>query len=88
MTPLERYLAEHELSQEEFAARIPCKQGTISRLLPQNGRPPLRRPSLKLAARIQAVTNGAVPMGSWLASAYAECDPEDAEPLMPEAAAS
>jgi hypothetical protein len=87
MTPLERYLTDHKITQEEFAAQIPCRQGTISRFLPQGDRPPLRRPGLKMAARIEEVTSGAVPMSSWLSSAYEGCARDDAEPLGAEAAA-
>lgn len=57
---LEEYLAKRGLTQEAFADCVGVSQGTISRLLPQDGRAPKRRPSWDLAAKIRTATSGEV----------------------------
>lgn len=65
---LEEYLACNQLTQEGFAERVGVTQGTIARLLPQDGRPPLRRPSMRLASKIAEVTGGAVTANDFVAA--------------------
>ncbi|MBT0778036.1 helix-turn-helix transcriptional regulator [Paracoccus sp. pheM1] len=61
MTMLEHHLRASEETQAQFASRIGVRQGTVSKLM--RG---LVTPSLKLAQRIERVTNGAVPVSSWV----------------------
>jgi len=77
MTPLEQYLADEQLTQEQFAALVGSTQGTIARFLPRGSRPPLRRPSLDLAVKIERVTNGTVPVECWAtdAGSYDDASP-------------
>lgn len=65
MTPLEQYLADEKLTQEQFAGMVGTTQGTVARFLPRGSRPPLRRPGLDLALRIERVTEGRVPVECW-----------------------
>lgn len=69
MTPLEQYLADKGLTQEQFAAKVGTTQGTIARFLPRGERPPLRRPGLDLAVRIERETDGRVPVECWATDA-------------------
>ena len=72
---LEEYLQTREVTQEAFAVRVGVSQGTISRLLPQDGRPPLRKPSIGLAARITRETGGLVTANDFIDSLSTEESP-------------
>lgn len=56
---LSTYLIERKLTQQMFAELVGCSQGRVSQLLAGN------LPSLDLAQRIAAVTNGAVGVADW-----------------------
>ncbi|AZV00378.1 Cro-like protein [Paracoccus phage vB_PthS_Pthi1] len=58
---LEHHLKASNETQAQFASRIGVRQGTVSKLM--RG---LVTPSLKLAQKIERVTNGAVPVSSWV----------------------
>jgi len=58
---LKDYLDRTNTTQAAFAARVGCRQGTISRLC----RDVPGHCSLALALRIEAETGGAVPVETW-----------------------
>jgi plasmid maintenance system antidote protein VapI len=60
MMNLSQYLKEQKLTQAEFAARLGVHQGTVARLINRD-----RSPSWEMAARIQSVTDGSVPVAVW-----------------------
>ncbi len=62
MNTLSQYLADHGVTQSEFAERVGVKQPTISRLLKPRG-----RPGVDLAIAIERETGGKVPALSWFA---------------------
>ena len=61
MNNLADYLITTKTRQADFAERVGASQGTISRLKNKSG-----RPSLELAAAIEAATGGAVPVSCWI----------------------
>lgn len=68
MTCLKDYLTNTKIRQQDFAATIGVEQASVSRL--QSGQ---QIPTLQLAIKIEAVTNGEVDLYSWLpnsSSAY------------------
>lgn len=60
-TALSAYLKANGIRQRDFAAVIGVTQATISRLANRD-----ISPSIALAAKIRAATNGAVDWDSWL----------------------
>lgn len=74
---LETYLDLAKLTQEAFAERVGVSQGTISRLMPQDGRPPLRRPSLALADAIRKATGGQVTANDFVGASDDTDDTDD-----------
>lgn len=60
MKKLSEYLTQNGIRQEDFAARIGVTQATVSRLKAE-----IMRPSIKVAARIEAETGGAIPAAYW-----------------------
>jgi len=61
MSNLKFFLAEHGITQENFAGAVKTTQSTISRII--RG---ATLPSLELAARIERATSGFVPAASWV----------------------
>lgn len=59
-TPLDRYLTDASISDAEFGALIDKDRTTVNRI--RNGKV---RPTLDVAAEIEAKTGGAVPMQAW-----------------------
>lgn len=59
---LQQYLDAKKITQGQFAAMIGTHQGTVSKLCKG------RRPSWDVAAKIAAVTDGAVPVSIWAAT--------------------
>ena len=64
-TALDTYMAERSIKDADFAALIERDRSLVQKL--RSGR---ARPSLDLAARIEAVTQGAVPMSAWVQPAF------------------
>lgn len=62
MTRFSKYLKTEGVKQETLAERLGVTQGTISRL-----KCDAAKPSLELAVQIERITNGAVPVSSWVA---------------------
>lgn len=62
MNKLSQHLTATGLTQQAFAEKVNVTQPTVNRWL--NG----ARPSWEKAAEIERVTDGAVPMLSWIAS--------------------
>lgn len=60
MNKLSDYLTQNGIRQEDFAARIGVTQATVSRLKAE-----LITPSIKVAARIEEETGGAIPAAYW-----------------------
>lgn len=71
MMTLTQFLIEKCISQQQFAARVGVRQGTISRLTCG-----AIRPSLQLAAKIERETGGLVPAVSWVPDDPVESDPQ------------
>lgn len=65
-TALDTYMAAHKLNDSDFASLIERDRSLVNKL--RSGR---AKPSLELAARIEAATAGAVPMSSWVGAAPA-----------------
>ena len=61
MSNLSTYLSEAGISQRDFAEIIGVDKGTVSRLVAGK-----MTPRLELAAKIQAVTGGAVKAVDWI----------------------
>lgn len=59
-TPLDKFLTEANVSDAEFGALIDKDRTTVNRI--RNGK---LRPTLDVAANIEAKTGGAVPMQAW-----------------------
>lgn len=73
MSKLRHFMTENGIKQADFAASIGATQGLVSRLIGGTA-----LPSLKLAARIERVTGGAVPASSWIPTEEAPA-PEEGE---------
>lgn len=58
---IKAYLAEHDISQAEFARRIGCDRSNFHRIM--NGPD---KPTLKLAVAIERETAGVITASSWL----------------------
>jgi len=63
VTPLSIYMDREKIGDADFAALIEKDRSLVNRL--RNG---VVRPTLDVAARIEAVTDGAVPIKAWLPS--------------------
>lgn len=59
-TPLATYMEREEISDADFAALIGKDRSLVNRL-----RRGLVRPTLDVAAEIEAKTSGAIPMQAW-----------------------
>lgn len=57
---LDDYMTRESIGDAAMAARLGCDRSRVNRLRRGAG-----RPSLALAARIERVTNGAVPASAW-----------------------
>ena len=57
---LQDYLNQKHMTETAFAELVGIKPSGVNRLMPVDGRPPLRKPGWELMARIAAVTGGAV----------------------------
>ena len=60
MMTLAQYLKRENLTQAQLAERLGASQGAVSKLVSGD-----RSPSWEMAARIEAVTSGAVPVAVW-----------------------
>ncbi len=60
-TPLDIYMAAHGLKDADFAPRIKRERSVVSKI-----RRGIVKPTLEIAAAIEAETNGEVPMQAWL----------------------
>lgn len=60
MTEFDRYIREHRESGEVWAGRLRCSTSMVSRF-----RRGVSHPTLRMAAEIERLTRGAVPMQSW-----------------------
>jgi transcriptional regulator with XRE-family HTH domain len=63
-TTLEAYMAREGIDDAALAARIGRERSTVSKI--RRGK---LRPTLEIAALIEGVTNGSVPMQSWVEAA-------------------
>lgn len=54
------WLKAHNMTGTDLANLLGVDDSTINRLIPKDGKKQMRRPSLDLAARISAATNGEV----------------------------
>jgi DNA-binding XRE family transcriptional regulator len=61
MDKLASYLQAAEMTQDAFAKSLGVSQPTVHRWLTRGA-----RPSWETAARIEQMTDGAVPMSSWV----------------------
>lgn len=73
MTKLACYLDAEGINQKDFAALLGVAQGTVSRIA--SG---AKRPGLALAVKIESLTEGKVPVASWVELPVAP-DGSDAE---------
>jgi plasmid maintenance system antidote protein VapI len=69
MKNLHTYLAEQRITQAGFAAKIGVTQATVSKLIAGT-----TKPGLDLAVRIERMTDGAVPVDTWVGPATTEED--------------
>jgi len=63
-TPLATYMRSERLNDADFAALIGKDRSLVNRI--RRGEV---RPTLDVAAQIESLTNGAVPMQAWIAAA-------------------
>lgn len=61
MTKLQEYLTRNDIRQSAFAVAVGASQATISKLASGS-----MRPGLDLAIAIERLTDGAVPVASWV----------------------
>ncbi len=68
-TPLAAYMERHKISDADFAAKIGKDRSVVNRIRRGDV-----RPTLDVAAQIEAITEGEVPMQAWVLDQPAEAE--------------